>query len=216
MKTGRAYIIQVCLVAVALFLFAGAAAASSISDIRIIMDPGVPAPAQGNFNILQSTNTQYLMNWVSCNPKVDPGFPDTYSACIGIINETGAPINTIAIGFTVPKTPPGNVLVGQPLACSTSGVNLTSNTCPPLTSMTAGEDVDATFTGGQPIANNTLFFIGEDGVSLANMANVPLSVTATATATAGEPSELVLLAMDFLVFGLMCEWWRRRRQAHAE
>lgn len=214
MAAHRAWYARAGLMAAAIFLLAAAAMATSMSDIRIIMDPGIPAPMQGSFNILQSPGVDYEVNWVTCNQAAFPSAAG-YDACIGMINDTGAPISTLAIGFTVPNTNPASPLVGQSLACSTDGVNLTSNTCPSIASMGAGDDIDATFTGGAPIPFNpptlTAFFIGETGVPLADMANVPLTVTVAAAPTP-EPAALLLVATGLLLVGLAFEC---RRRAHA-
>jgi hypothetical protein len=194
MKMSYSRLFQLCLVALVISMFAVGAAADTMGDIHIHMDPATP-PKQGDFNLIESSTTSYLVNWVSCT---EPGFPGTvYDACIGFINQTGAPIDGIHIGFTVPTSGP---LVGQTLDCSTDGVNLTANTCANGAMLAGGEDVDAVFSGGQPIPNNTLFFIGETGVSLADMANVPLTVTGSATP---EPSVGLLFWTGLLMLGVI-------------
>lgn len=192
--------LRLSLIVLVICMFAVGAVADTMGDIHIHMDPATP-PSQGDFNLIESAGTAYQVNWVSCT---EPGFPGTvYDACIGLINETGAPISSIQIGFTVPTNSP---LDTQTLDCSTDGGNLTSNTCANGSRLIAGEDVDAVFSGGQAIPNDMLFFIGETGVNLGDMANVPLTITASDATP--EPVELLLVPTGLLLLGLV--FWRHR------
>ncbi len=174
---------------------------AAATDIHIIFDPSQP-PQQGNFNLIVSDNVEYTVNWVTCNQA---GFPSTsgFDACIGFINQTNQPLTSFAFQFTVPSSGP---LVGQTLDCSTNGVNLTINNCSIGETLTAGEVVSALFTGGTPVPNNTLFFIGETGVGLSDIQSVPFGVTA---GTTPEPASVMLLVTGLATLGL---WGQRRRR----
>lgn len=191
-------------------------AVANETDIHIIMDPGVTPSMLGNLYELDSTNTEYNVTWLNCSAYSSFNPAPSYDACLGIFNNTGASLSTFEISFTVPSSGPGSELAGQPITCSVSGVNLIDNTCP-SGNLVAGDTYTVSFFGGTPIANETAFFIGEDGVDCDNAAGSLLCTTLPAMGVTAdptpEPSTLAFLLEAGLLGGVVMGLKRLRSVA---
>ncbi|MGH9449956.1 MAG: PEP-CTERM sorting domain-containing protein [Terriglobia bacterium] len=186
-------------------LFALAAAADGIPDIRIIFDPTPPNPAVQLTDILNA-GTSVAPPWQSCS---DAGIPDTgpfplsnETACLALANLTGGPITALTIEFSAPAA-----IAGQIVDCENNDNFLANNNCPTGT-LTAGELVDITLSGGTPVPNDTDIFFGANAAGLNSPADFP---PVTITDPTPEPATLLLIPTGLLLLGL--EWGRRRRRA---
>jgi PEP-CTERM motif len=173
----------------ALFALCMISGAAFADDIHVVFDPTATPPEIGNFNLIQQTNTPYLVSWVSCGSFGVPSGLANQSACLLFLNETGGAINDLNFQFTA-----NTALAGQTVACNSIDEFLTSNTCGSVSGeLQAGEPVSVDFFGGQPIGNFMAFFFGETGVSLADAPPITLTVPTP------EPGTLVLLLAGFAV-----------------
>jgi hypothetical protein len=180
------YIAPALLLLVLVCTFSGPASAD---DIHVIFDP-MP-PTIGAFNLIQQTNTPYLVNWVSCGSAGVPTSLAGQSACLLFLNETGTSINDLRFQFTA-----NQALAGQTVACDSIDAFLTSNTCGSVSGeLQVGQPITVDFFGGQSIPNYLAFFFGETGVSLGNAP----PVTITANAVTPEPKTFALLLAGLAV-----------------
>jgi len=173
----KTFIRPALLLVLCTLVFSGAALAD---DIHVIFDPQ-PATI-GDFNLITTPGVDYEVSWVSCSSA---GIPAGFSA--------------LNFSFVV-----NQALVGQTLDCSnlSGDPHLTSNSCGSVGgAFTLGETVSASFFGGDPIPNLEAFFIGEDGVSLANAPTVGIEVP--------EPTSLTLLASGMGLLGLCLAFAKR-------
>lgn len=160
-------------------------------DIHVIFDP-TPATI-GSFNLIQQTNTPYLVNWVSCGSAGTPDSLAGQQACLLFINETGKPIKDLRFSFTA-----NQALSGQTVACDSIDEFLTSNTCDSVSgTLQPGQTVSVDFFGGQSIPNYLAFFFGESGVSLADAPPVTISVPTP------EPGTFAMLLAGLAVVGFL-------------
>ena len=198
------YLCSALLIVLTLCMFSGVAVAD---DIHVVFDPVPAPPTIGSFNLIQQTNTPYLVNWVSCST---PGISDptiaAQQACLLFINQTGKAIKDLEISFTV-----NAAIAGQTIACDSVDSFLTSNSCgsvpgatPPINFesssanqlvLALGQVVTVDFFGGDPIGNNMAFFFGETG-SGTNLSDAP---PVTISVPTPEPGTLVLMLAGFAV-----------------
>ena len=177
------YLAPVLLLLILVCTFSSPAVAD---DIHVIFDP-VP-PTLGVLNLIQQTNTPYLVNWVSCGSAGVPQALAGQQACLLFLNETGTSIKDLQFQFTA-----NNALAGQTIACDSIDSFLTSNTCGSVSGeLQSGQPITVDFFGGQSIPNFLAFFFGETGVSLANAP--PVTITANVVATPEPKSFALLLA----------------------
>jgi hypothetical protein len=183
----KTFIRPALMLALLALVFSGAAFAD---DIHVIFDPQ-PATI-GDFNLIQSNGVDYSVNWVPCNSAGIPAGFAGDDACLAFLNETGAAINSLNFTFTV-----NQALVGQTIACDNlpGDTHLDSNSCSSVTGqLYLGEVVNVDFFGGDPIPNYYAFFIGENGVDVADAPTVGVEVP--------EPTSLTLLASGMGLLGL--------------
>lgn len=151
-------------------------------DIHVVLDP--QAPQIGSFNLIQQNGTPYQVTWGSCT---QPGVPAPLSgetACLLFINQLPAneTVPDLTISFVVPA-----VMNGQTISCSNTDAFLTNNSCAAAGTLSTGEFVTFDFSGGTPIPNESAFFLGEDGVALADLGTWNVQVS--------EPGTLLLLVV---------------------
>ncbi len=171
------------------------AGAALADDIHVIFDPGGP----GTTNFIQNPGETYNVAWESCTSN---GIPQGFAgdtACIAFTNETGAPISYLNFTFTV-----NQALVGQTIMCDNlpGDPHLSANDCNPNSDpFVLGQVVSVNFFGGSPIADNSAFFIAENGVALADVPDFGV--------TAPEPTSLSLLAAGMGLIGLCMVFAKR-------
>lgn len=168
-------------------------------DIHVVLDP--QAPQMGTFNLIQQTGTPYQVTWGSCTQPGVPGALSGETACLLFINQlsAGQTIPDLTISFVVPAA-----MNGQTISCTNTDSFLTNNSCTAAGTLTTGEFVTFDFSGGTAIPNESAFFLGEDGVALADLG--------TWTVQVPEPGTLLLLVVGFgslIGFG-----FRRQRVLH--
>lgn len=155
---------------------------ASADDIHVTLDPSTPI-VSGSYDLILAQGTAYSVTWVSCS---DPAFIGTGlqgdQACLAFINKSSAPIAELNLTFTN--------LVGldnQTVTCDNLDSYLTGNSCASVPTIQAGGTYSFDFFGGDAIGNGLAFYLGETGVSLADMQADPWSVDVP------EPGTLVLL-----------------------
>lgn len=198
MKTVRAFL----LVVIALS-FAVAAAADSAPDIRIIFDPIPNSPVQ--LTDIISIGAPVTVGWQSCSNLGIPSSVSGETACLALANLTGQVISSLDLQFTAPA-----VIAGQVVDCQNADSYLTSNNCPAGT-LVAGQLIDITFRGGNPVPNDVDVFFGVDAPGLTDPSQLsPAGVTATP-----EPATVALFSSGLLIMGFA--WmWRRRANLNAK
>lgn len=183
--------------------FSLVAAADGIPDIHIILDPIPPSDPGVVLTDILSTGTAVSAPWQSCSLGGIPNSVSGETACLALVNLTGQSISSVSVSFTVPSS-----LAGQTIGCASTDNFLTSNNCALAGTLTTGELVDVTFSGGTPVPNNTAIFFGSDAPGLPGPDDFP-PITLTAAADTPEPGGLLLVSTGLLLFGL--GWVRRRR-----
>ncbi|MGH9395830.1 MAG: PEP-CTERM sorting domain-containing protein [Terriglobia bacterium] len=196
-------VLRIVLLCAIVLSFALAAAADGIPDIRIIFDPMPLDPAVQLADII-SAGTPVSVPWQSCSNAGIPASVSGETACLALANLTGGPITALNFEFTVPASGP---LVGQTVDCVNADSFLTDNNCPAGT-LTTGQLVDITFSGGTPVPNDTDMFFGANAAGLTDFSQFP---PVTITDPTPEPSTLLLIPTGLLILGLGWSW--RRRQA---
>jgi PEP-CTERM motif-containing protein len=186
------------IVALLCFVTAGAAFAD---DIHVVFDPTLStAPLNGMTNIITQLGSAQSFTWFACssNPDISffaPGLSGE-TECAEFANRTGMNITQLTFGFEGNPSIPG--------ADSVSCGNVAGD--PHLTTASCGPDGDSfgiTFTGGNAIIpsnpethQESLFFLGEDGVAGQDINNLNWSIAAP------EPSSLNLLVAGMGLLGL--------------
>lgn len=187
------------LLTLAVLSFAIVAAADSIPDIHIVFDPG---PTNVNPTNIYQQGSAVSVSWISCGETGIPGSLSGETACLAMNNLTGSSISALDLSFEVPA---GSPLVGQTVNCDNTDSFLTSNDCSAAGTLMAGQVVDITFSGGNPIPNDMDFFIGADAAGFNGPGDFPpVTVTADPTPEAGT---LLLFATGLGVLGL--GWWHK-------
>lgn len=195
---------QARLLLIAVLALSFAASSAFATDIRIIFDPSPPDPGATFTNIYPSDIGSPLpIAWQSCSNQGIPASlsspPFNAVACLAMNNVSGQSISQLTIDFTV-----SSLLNGQTVDCVNADSFLTVNNCPTGT-LTTGQNVSITFSGGTPVPNNTDMFFGAEAAGLTDPSQFPpVSVTA-----APEPSTLTLLPIGLLILGLGYGWRRR-------
>jgi len=190
---------KLLIVPLALLAFASPTWANGLG---VILDPPstpVVLPT-GSFYDITPGNFLFLVTWGSCS---QPGMPSAFSGdagCMILANDSGGPITSLSLIFTV-----NGALDGLDLSCTNplGDPHLSSNTCSDLSGpLVSGDTVDVTFFGGTPIPgstplNTSFFYIAETGVPYTSLPMFGVSVPTY------DPSTLVLLAtgMAFLAMG---------------
>jgi hypothetical protein len=195
------------IVATMCFFAAGAALAD---DIHVVFDPPpvlTSAPLNGFTNVITQTTNLQSFTWFACssNPDISffaPGLANE-TECAEFANRTGANITQLTFSFAGSDTIPGadsvscGNVVGDP--------HLTSASCGP-----DGSNFAITFANGAPIIpsnpqtqQESLFFIGEDGVAGTDINNLNWSIAAP------EPSSITMLAAGMGLLGLAMVFVKR-------
>lgn len=192
---------QARLLLIAVLALSFAASSAFASDIRIIFDPNTDPPPANITNIFSNDiGVPISVQWQSCSNLGIPSSLSGETACIALNNISNQAISELTIAFTVPAA-----LNGQTVDCENTDNFLTSNNCPAGT-LTTGQQVSITFSGGTAVPNDTDMFFGADTGNI----NVPLSDYPGVSITAApEPSTLLLLPIGLLILGLGFGWrWR--------
>jgi len=160
-------------------------------DIHVVLDP--EPPQAGTFNLIQQTGVEYQVTWGSCSQAGVPTALQGETACLLFINQLpdNEAIGDLTLSFVV-----NSALAGQTISCSNTDQYLTSNSCAAAGTLTLGETVTFDFDGGTAIPNESAFFLGEDGVALADLPTLNVEVP--------EPGILALLLVGLgtlFIFG---------------
>ncbi len=169
-------------------------------DIHVVLDP--EPPQAGTFDLIQQTGTPYQVSWGSCTQNGVPSALQGETACLLFINQLpdNETIPDLTISFVVPAA-----MNGQTISCTNTDEFLTNNSCTAAGMLYTGESVTFDFSGGTPIPNESAFFLGEDGVGLADLGS-------SWSVQVPEPSALLLLLVGLgtlFIFG-----FRRQQTLH--
>lgn len=174
---------------------------ASAGGLGVIFDPIPSLGCGANQDLFCLVNNgAYSFNWQNCAVEPSGVLPTNSpligdAACVGVANDTGGPIASVWLSFTV--TPALNNLQ---LTCSYADPFLSNNNCAVYSGgLTTGEQVTLTFTATGPsndVPANTNFYFGLTGISSSNAPPAGIQVPTY------DPNTLVLLAVGIAVLAM--------------
>jgi PEP-CTERM motif len=175
---------------------------ASADDIHVTLDPETPASA-GVYDLIQAQGTAYSVEWVSCqsSPMFAVAGLGNDTGCLAFVNISNAPIAALDLTFTDVAG-----MDGQTVMCDNLDGYLTSNNCASVApnGIVNGDTYSINLYGGTAIGNQMAFYLGETGVSIADLNQDMWSVDVP------EPGTLVLLLVGL---GALFAFGFRKQQA---